>query len=104
MDCDLLIEGSLDDGQPLVLVVETKFVEPEFSVCGFRKSGRKKKEQEVCSDQVPVRSDRNQCLYQRNKGYRYWQRSDELRVLADDAVSQSSAAHSAARTGSSGST
>ncbi len=39
VDCDLFIEGTNARGEGLVLVIETKFVEPEFSVwapCGRR--------------------------------------------------------------------
>lgn len=87
VDCDLLIEGTNAEGDSLVLVIETKFVEPEFSTCGFTKSGRAEKGQEVCPDDVPVRLDRTACLYSRNKGYAYWQRSDEHALLADGALS-----------------
>ena len=63
VDCDLFIECMNTRGEPLVLVVETKFVEPEFSACGFKKSGRAEKGQDVCPDDVPVRADRRACLY-----------------------------------------
>lgn len=86
VDCDLFIEGTNVSGEHLVLVIETKFVEPEFSVCGFRKSSRAEKGQEVCPDDVPVRGDRAACLYARKKGYAYWQRSDEHGLLADNAL------------------
>lgn len=86
VDCDLLIEGTNADGEGLVLVVETKFVEPTFSVCGFRRPGRASKGQDVCPTDVPVHSDRGACLYTRNKGYAYWERSDEFGLLAADAL------------------
>lgn len=85
VDCDILIEGTTTSGK-LVQVVETKFVETEFSRCGFRKPGRAKKGQAVCPDDVPVKSDRRACLYVRNKGYGYWQRSDQFEVLAENAA------------------
>ena len=85
VDCDVLVEGRTKSGS-LVQVIETKFVEPEFSVCGFRKPGRAGKGQEVCPDNVTVRDDRDACLYVSKKGYGYWRRSDQLHVLADDAV------------------
>jgi len=85
VDCDLLIEGRTHGGR-LVQVVEIKFVEPEFSVCGFRKPGRAKKGQEICPDYVAVGSDRAACLYTRKKGYAYWRRSDEFNVLVENAV------------------
>jgi hypothetical protein len=43
VDCDVLVDGKTPKGDRLVLVIESKFVEPEFSVCGFRKAGRGKK-------------------------------------------------------------
>lgn len=85
VDCDILIEGTTTSGK-LVQVVETKFVEPEFSRCGFRKPGRAKKGKAVCPDDVPVKSDRRACLYVRNKGYEYWRRSDQFEVLAENAM------------------
>jgi len=86
VDCDVLIEGRTATGR-LIQVIETKFVELEFSICGFRQPGREKKGHAVCPEDVAVRDDRGSCLYVRNKGYGYWRRSDSLDVLADDAVS-----------------
>lgn len=86
VDCDVLVEGHTTRGS-LVQVIETKFVEPEFSICGFRKAGRTKKGQDVCPQDVAVRDDRGECLYVRNKGYAYWQRTDQHGLLAHDAVS-----------------
>ncbi|MCA9630908.1 MAG: hypothetical protein KC766_24755 [Myxococcales bacterium] len=96
VDCDLLIEGTTTAGA-FVQVVETKFVEPEFSVCGFRKPGRVTKGLAVCPDDVDVRGDRDACLYVRSKGYTYWRRSDQFAVLADDALPASGCPFSDAR-------
>lgn len=85
VDCDVLIEGLTARGR-LLQIIETKFVEPEFSICGFRKPGRANKGQDVCPVDVPVKDDRSECLYVRNKGYIYWGRTDEHNFLADDAV------------------
>jgi hypothetical protein len=87
VDCDLFVEGTNASGEPFILVIETKFVEREFSVCGFKKAGRAKKGQDVCPDDVPVRANRGACLYARNK-YAYWQRSDEHGLLADGALAE----------------
>ena len=87
VDCDVLVEGRTDKGA-LVQVIETKFVEPEFSVCGFRKSGRADKGQDVCAEDVPVRSDRSACLYVRKKGYAYWKRTDDHRLLGPAALGE----------------
>jgi len=86
VDCDLLIEGTTTGNEPIVLVIETKFVEPEFSACGFRQPGRAEKGQDVCPDDVLVQSNRGACLYARNKRYAYWQRSDEHELLAEGAL------------------
>jgi hypothetical protein len=85
VDCDVLIEGWTEQGR-LVQIIETKLVEPEFSVCGFRKPGRAAKGQDVCAEDVPLLPDRSACLYVRNKGYAYWERTDEHDLLADDAL------------------
>ena len=85
VDCDVLVEGRTDRGA-LVQVIETKFVEPEFSVCGFRKSGRADKGQDVCAEDVPVQGDRSACLYVRNKRYAYWKRTDEHDLLSAGAL------------------
>jgi len=86
VDCDIFVEGTNTHGDALVLVIETKFVEPEFSVCGFRKAGREKHDRDTCPDDVPVRTDRSACLYTKNKRYAYWQRSDEHGLLATGAL------------------
>ncbi|MFO0617021.1 MAG: hypothetical protein U0414_30780 [Polyangiaceae bacterium] len=88
VDCDLLVEGKSSSGSPLVLVIETKFVEPEFSVCGFRQPRRAEKGLDVCPDDVPVRTERGACLYARNKGYAYWLRTDEHRILSPGALAE----------------
>jgi len=69
VDCDLFIEGTNARGEGLVLVIETKFVEPEFSVCGFKKAGRAEKGLRVCPDDVAPRAHRAQ----------RWQRRDAAR-------------------------
>lgn len=85
VDCDLLIEGRAAKGT-FVQVVETKFVEREFSVCGFRKSGRAKKGQVVCPVDVPVGENRDACLYVRKKRYSYWERTDLHALLRPGAI------------------
>lgn len=87
VDCDLLIEGSTERGA-LLQIIETKFVEPEFSTCGFRKAGRAAKDKVVCPNDVAVHADRAACLYSRNKGYKYWQRTDEHDILAENALEE----------------
>jgi hypothetical protein len=81
VDCDLLIEGTASDGEACIIAIETKFVEPEFSTCGFRRPGRKGKGQPVCLEQVRVRDDDAACLYTSARHYRYWERTREQRTL-----------------------
>ncbi len=85
VDCDVLIEGRTMEGA-VVQVVETKFVEPDFSICTFRKRDRAKKGQAMCPPDVPVRAGRDACLYTSAKNYAYWERTDEYRLLTVDAV------------------
>jgi hypothetical protein len=80
VDCDLLIDGAWEQGAG-VLVVETKFVEPEFSMCGFRKPERIAKRQPMCPEIVPVKPDFQACLYESSKHYLYWTRSIEHDTL-----------------------
>ena len=82
VDCDLRIDASLAN-EPAVIVVETKFVEEEFSTCGFRAPGRAARAQVVCPQDVAVGADRAACAYQGVKGYRYWERSDEYATVLD---------------------
>lgn len=86
VDCDGLVEGTTIDGRGLVAVIETKFVEPTFSTCGFRKPGRGAKGQAVCLDDVPIASDRAACLYTSRKRYAYWERTDQHHLLRPAAV------------------
>lgn len=89
VDCDVLVRGTDHQGRGMVIVIEIKFVEPKFSGCGFRKPGRSKQKLDVCPDEVPVFHDRENCLYVHNKGYRYWEWSDQLSVLSDRAIPES---------------
>ncbi|UPU37821.1 hypothetical protein M1B72_08970 [Geomonas paludis] len=83
VDCDVLLEAVGADGNAMVIVIETKFVEPEFSACGYKKAGRKV----VCPNDVPVKQAADNCLYaKKNPSYLYWQRTLEHDFLKDDAV------------------
>lgn len=62
VDCDLLIEATLRDGENAIIVVETKFVEPDFSSCGFARSGRAAAGRAICPNDVPVRDNPGACL------------------------------------------
>lgn len=80
VDCDLLIEAEGEAG-PEIIVVETKFVEPEFSVCGHCKPDRAAKGKPTCSPTVPVAADRRACAYVSRNGFRYWEQTDALGTL-----------------------
>ena len=88
VDCDVLVEGRTSKGL-MVQVIETKFVEPKFSVCGFRRPGRGAKGQQVCAKDVPVGIDPSACLYAREKGYAYWKRTEEHQLLRSSALRES---------------
>jgi hypothetical protein len=103
VDCDVLIRGEDSVGDKIVIVIETKFVEPEFSRCGFRKPGRARIGKPVCPEDVSVQTNRDHCLYAHNKHYRYWEQSDACAVLNDNAIPESGC-HSEENTGSYGST
>lgn len=77
VDCDVLIDAVWEDGEKAVMTIETKFVEPEFSICGFRKPGRQAKGQAVCPEDVCLTPPFSACLYSSRKGYLYWQRTVE---------------------------
>lgn len=81
VDCDVLVLGKNNQNSTIVLTIETKFVEPEFSICGFRKSGRSAKKLEVCSDEITLRTDFSNCLYASKKHYLYWERSIQCNTL-----------------------
>ena len=81
VDCDVLIDFRADDGAKGVLVIETKFVEPEFSTCGFRKNGVKT----PCPKDVTLDERAAQCRYAQ-KGYQYWQRTLEAQTVLMDRV------------------
>jgi hypothetical protein len=77
VDCDALLTYINKDGKHSLLVIETKFVEREFSICGFRKSNQK----DPCPLETNVLSDFSNCRYHFKKGYNYWKVSDESNVF-----------------------
>jgi hypothetical protein len=76
VDCDVLIEYSTATAGGL-LSIETKFVEEEFSICGFRK----KAGPGSCKEGTCPREDFSGCLYASKKRYRYWEQSKGLDTL-----------------------
>lgn len=71
VDCDLLVKCSTDNGS-MIIVIETKFVESEFSCCGFKS---------ICSKDITINKQNNFCLYTTHKGYLYWERTQEVQIL-----------------------
>lgn len=86
VDCDLLVQGIREDGAPVVIVIETKFVEPEFSICGFRVPGHEAKGLPVCLNDVTIAKENNSCLYRLRKRYYYWERTWEVGSLQNSAL------------------
>jgi len=77
VDCDVLVEYLATDGLRGVLVIETKYVEPEFSTCGHRKSRARR----PCPPEVQLGEDFSGCRYHSSNGYRYWTRTRDLDTL-----------------------
>jgi hypothetical protein len=75
VDCDVLIDCLDKGGKPVVVTLETKFVEKEFSTCGFRK---------VCPADLVLDAACSNCRYSSSKKYRYWNWSQETGNLRPD--------------------
>jgi len=75
VDCDALLQYKNDKEQNSLLVIETKYVESEFSVCGFRKNefNKQKKKRELCPVGTIVDTDFSNCRYHYKKHYNYWE-------------------------------
>jgi len=75
VDCDAMLQYTNDKGQNSLLVIETKYVEPEFSVCGFRKNefNKQKKKRDLCPVDTIVDTDFSNCRYHYKKQYKYWE-------------------------------
>jgi putative intracellular protease/amidase len=87
VDCDVLVEYSTDDDAPALLAIETKFVEPEFSICGFRRATNDEKHPtRRCPPDVVVGDDEAVCRYASKKHYKYWEQAKRLKTLDFDKV------------------
>ena len=75
VDCDALLQYKNDKGESSLLVIETKYVEKEFSICGFRKNefNKQKKKRDLCPLDTIVDPDFSNCRYQYKKHYIYWE-------------------------------
>ena len=82
VDCDVLIVFRHEDGSSGVFVIETKYVETEFSRCGHRKASSA----DPCPDDVELLDDFTGCRYTSRNRYLYWGRSRDHATLAMDRV------------------
>ncbi|MBF0548080.1 MAG: hypothetical protein HQM08_26820 [Candidatus Riflebacteria bacterium] len=74
VDCDALIRYNRTDGKTGIVVIETKYVEREFSNCAFRR----KKE---CASDTFLSGDLSECHYKSKKNYKYWDVTNEGKLL-----------------------
>jgi len=82
VDCDTLIEYRTADNLTGIVVIETKYVEEEFSLCGFRKYNQKDK----CPiDTAPDALGEN-CRYHSKKHYKYWNLTLESEIFDLDKI------------------
>jgi len=80
VDCDLRIDGRWASGARALVTMETKFVEAEFSRCGFRQPTHPPKNAEEAAkrgkktycDAQRIEDPGGQCLYVTRWAYRYW--------------------------------
>ncbi|HSV26411.1 MAG TPA: hypothetical protein VLH60_00825 [Sedimentisphaerales bacterium] len=87
VDCDVLIEYIAANGEGGLLAVETKFVEEEFSACGFRKNVKKADPGRIsCSEGTRPGNNFDGCLYVSRKHYGYWDQSRRLGTLRPDVL------------------
>lgn len=73
VDCDALLKYKNSNGGNSLVVIETKFVEEEFSNCGFRKSNQK----DPCPIDTLVTPEFNNCRYHYKKHNDYWKIAKE---------------------------
>ncbi len=82
VDCDALLIYLSSSGQKVLNVIETKFVEKEFSVCGFRKSSQK----DPCPKSTFINDDYSSCRYKAKKKYEYWDQTEASRLFDMDLI------------------
>lgn len=85
VDCDVLLHGKTEIGRPIIIVLETKYVEREFSTCGFRRKKRKL-DQQNCPENIELTGHKENCLYKQKKQYKYWERTERYALLKPDAL------------------
>lgn len=77
VDCDAFIEYKTQDNLKGLLVIETKYVEKEFSNCGFKKSSQNDK----CPNELILEELEQSCRYHTKKYYKYWNRTMESDIF-----------------------
>jgi len=82
VDCDALVIYQTSPRQRGLIVVETKYVETGFSICGFRRSYQK----DPCPKRTFLNDDYSTCRYNTKKKYRYWDRTQASRLFNMDLI------------------
>ena len=82
VDCDALLIYTNNDQQDVLVVIETKYVEPKFSRCGFRRSGPKDK----CPKETIVSPNFSNCPYHYKKHYNYWEVAKDSKLFKIDKI------------------
>jgi hypothetical protein len=82
VDCDALLTYTNKQGKSSILVIETKFVEPEFSICGFRK----RNQNDTCPSETVILKDYSNCRYHHKKKYNYWKVAEESNLFKMDLI------------------
>ncbi len=85
VDCDALLQYTNIHGKNSLVVIETKFVEKDFSFCGFRK----KDHTDPCPLSTVVSPDFSNCRYHYKKYYNYWNVAKESNLFNMDIIQNS---------------
>ena len=73
VDCDVLVHYTGRDRAKGLAVIETKYTETGFSICGFRKSNQ----EDPCPSITVVNDDYSNCRYKYKKKYAYWEVAED---------------------------
>jgi hypothetical protein len=84
VDCDALLQYINFKDEESLIVIETKYVEQEFSICGYRKS----KQKDRCPVYTTINKDFSNCRYQYKKQYDYWKVAEESGLYKMDEIEQ----------------
>ena len=91
VDCDAMLTYTTKDNELALITIETKYVEPEFSTCSFRKPKKDKKSKEIienyhCPVDTIVTKDFSNCRYHFKKKFRYWEIAQESGLYKMDVI------------------